>query len=303
VTVTLEQGTPTESGWGRGFHTLSDQVGSLREFSMNPQQRIRTGIRSLDIITEGPAAGEIFTVMGRSFSGKSQVAVNVLTRNPDLPLILFSLEMPARQALQRLYCNLENMDHLTVVQQTKTGTLPSLLDELPKKLPWHVIVDKPGLTMGDMAAYVTQYDAYYGRRPVAVIIDYLELIQGEVGEGHFRTEMVAKRLKDWAKEENLAVFLLHQTNRTEPQWEPPTADSARGAGFTESDAVVGMWAPGTNPKLGETERLGLKNTIMMNVLKNRITGRTSDGRDIELKLEPSLRLVDLSEDQTKRFYS
>ncbi len=39
----------------------------------------------------------------------------------------------------------------------------------------------------------------------------------------------------------------------------------------------------------------------MNVLKNRITGRTTDGVDILLKLEPTLRLVDLKGDQNEVF--
>ena len=47
-------------------------------------------------------------------------------------------------------------------------------------------------------------------------------------------------MKTWAKAENVAVFLLHQTNRVEKVWDPPTEDSARSAGYTEADVVIGI---------------------------------------------------------------
>ena len=101
----------------------------------------------------------------------------------------------------------------------------------------------------------------------------------------------------------MAVFLLHQTNRSEPEWEPPTADSARGAGYTEADVVVGMWQPATDPKMKEAERAMLQGEIHMNVLKNRINGRTTGAKAITLRMTDSLRLVDLSADATRRFHS
>lgn len=287
----------------RGFSTMQEQVERLRDFAANPRQRVRTGIPSLDIITEGPAAGEVYTIMGRSFSGKSLVATNIMANNSKLPLIFFSLEMPERQALQRLYSTYENVSASSVQAQMKAGTLPELFDSFPEKLPKQIIVDKPGMTLDDLSFMVDQYDAYFDERPVAVLIDYLELLQGGQGEGHFHTEMIAKRLKDWSKGEHLAVFLLHQTNRSEPEWEEPTADSARGAGFTESDVVVGMWQPSRNPKLMATERAGMEGEVHMNVLKNRITGRTTGAKTIRLKLEDTLKLVDLAADDTRRYYS
>ncbi len=264
---------------------------------------MRTGITSLDIITEGPAAGEVFTIMGRSFSGKSLVATNIMANNAKLPIIFFSLEMPERQALSRLYCTYENVEHQSVIQQMKAGSLPDLFDSFPEKLPKQIIIDRPGQTLDDMSFYLEQYETYFEERPAAVIIDYLELVQGGAGEGHFHTEMIAKRLKDWSKGEEVAVFLLHQTNRSEPEWEEPTADSARGAGFTESDVVVGMWQPGRNPKLMNTERSALEGEVHMNVLKNRITGRTTGAKTIRLKLEQTLKLVDLAAEETRRYYT
>lgn len=286
----------------RGFRTISEHVQRLREFSVNPRQRVRTGIESLDYITEGPAAGEVYTILGRSFAGKSLVATQIMANNADLPLLFFSLEMPARQALMRLYSQYEEIDAQDVQSQVKKGAMPGVWDTLPEQLPMHVIYDAGGMTLGDMSTIITQFEAYYDTRPAAVLIDYLELVKGGVGEGHFQTESIAKAMKDWCKREEVAVFLLHQTNRSEKEWDPPTADSARGAGYTEADVVVGMWQPGRDPKLGDVEKKSLEGKVLMNVLKNRISGRTTGAQDIELRMDASLRFVDLSAEQTKRYY-
>lgn len=291
--------TPAEQ---RGFKTISDHVKDLHAFAANPRQRIRPGIESLNFLTDGPAAGEVYTFLGRSFSGKSLVATHVMAKNPETPMIFFSLEMPARMALMRLYSQVFEVEQKTVQDQVKRRALPAMFDELQDKIPFHVIHEGSGMTLGDMRVILEQYEEYYGRRPEAVLVDYLELIQGGSGEGHFQTESISKRLKDWAKREQVAVFLLHQTNRSEKEWDPPTADSARGAGFTEADVVVGMWRPGRDPGLGEIERKKEQDTVLMNVIKNRINGRTTGGKNVELTLDASLRFVDTAYEQTKRYY-
>jgi len=285
----------------RGFYLVKEQVEQLRSFAANPQQRVRTGIETLDIVSEGPASGEVYTILGRSFSGKSLVATTIMANNPTLPIVFFSLEMPARQALMRLYSQYENIDATEVQRQVRAGSLPELFQTFPDKLPKQVIVDRSGLTLGDMSAYIGAFGEYFDERPQAVIIDYLELIRGGKGEGFHATESVAKALKDWSKDEEVSVFLLHQTNRSEKEWHPPTADSARGAGFTEADVVVGMWQPARDPSLSAVDKQRQDGVVMMNVLKNRITGRTTSA-PIELRLSPSLRFVDLAAAQAARYY-
>ncbi len=277
----------------RGFYTLAEQLADVRQFSQNPKHRVRTGLKSIDLLTEGPAAGEVFTFLGRSFAGKSQVATNIMANNPTMGIVFFSLEMPARQAISRLYSTFSRVSHDDVFKQIADGRLPAVFDDLATHLPKQVIVDKEA-GLGDMSDYLVLYDRYYGDRPEAVIIDYLELIRGESGEGSLRTEAVARSLKYWAKDEKMAVFLLHQTNRSEPVWHPPTEDSARGAGYTESDVVVGMWQPSRDPNLRGFEQQQLQGQVHFNVLKNRITGKTTY-KPLKYKLEDDLCLVDLSE--------
>lgn len=287
------------------FKTIDEQVEDLRSFSANPRQRIRTGLESIDVVCEGPAAGEVFMILGRSFSGKSLAGLNVLANNPSVPMLFFSLEMPARQCIQRLFSMWSRTEHQDVVRMTNEGSLPKILDELGEAYPSHIIVDKSGLTYGDMSIYLEQFDEYIGERPAAVVIDYLELVGGGINasEGYTRTESLAKALKDWAKDEEVAVFILHQTNRSEPEWEPPHADSARGAGYTESDAVIGLWRPWLNPKLGDHEREMMRDEVWFNVIKNRITGRVTGAKGLKFSLRGDLKLRDLDAEATRRYWN
>ncbi len=277
-----------------GLPLMPDLVADLRKFSENPLQRIPWGIPSLDLITEGPAPGEVHLTLGRSFSGKSLVMHNIMVNNRDKGCIFFSLEMPARQALSRMFATYANLDHHAVQGMTAGNTLPQALEEMAVAMQRQVIIDEGDLGLGDMSAYVSAYDRTFGRRPDFVLVDYIELLGGGMtGEGWQRTEAIARGLKQWAKRELMPVFAVHQMNMTVEVWKPPTQSSSRGAGYTEADVVVGIWKPWEDPELGSMEARNLEHVYHMNVLKNRVTGRTTRA-PIRCKLMNTLRLQDLS---------
>lgn len=273
------------------WQTLDEQIADLREFSENPQQRIRTGLREIDSLCGGPAPGEVLMVIGRSFTGKSIVGQNIVWKNRDLPSIFYSLEMPYIQAVQRLYAMWSDVPHREVQDMTEQAVLPLHLDSLALDFPMHRIVDLQGMHLDLMSTYNWMFEEFYGVRPAFVVIDYLELVGGakKTGEGWTATEVQATSLKDWAKQENMPTFVMHQTNKQEQPWNPPTENSPRGAGFTEADFVVGMWQPWRDPEIEAVDYMFLRNQIWFNVLKNRAYGETSH-RELKYILHPSLRL-------------
>jgi replicative DNA helicase len=280
---------------GRGFSTIGEQIERLRTYSLNPLQRIRTGLDPIDLLIEGPAPGEVCVFLGRSYSGKSIIAQNIMWKNADLPLIFFSLEMHNFLAVQRLFSMWSGISNHEVHNATSNGHLPMMMDEMAAAFPKQIIIDRSALTAGDMWRCIEQYNAAMGEKPAAIIVDYMELIGGAKtsGEGWLGTEKVAQEMKDMAKDAEIPVFLIHQCNKDQPAWKPPTMDSARGGGFTEADFVVGMWRPYLDPSLKEWERMEMENEINFTVLKNRPFGR-HNRRPIEMLLTDSLRLVDRS---------
>ncbi len=271
---------------------LYNQVQALYDFADTPVKRVGTGIKGIDELIVGPAPGEICMVVGRSYSGKSIVGQRIIMHNKEMPSIFFSMEMPFMQALIRLYAMTFDEPVTTVQHSIESGNPPGQIWNLVEKYPQHVIVDQAGLTLENMTQKVDEYEKSYKLRPEFVVVDYLELLGGakKSGEGYLATEQQATMLKDWAKDENMRVFVLHQANLQEPTWLPPTSSSARNGGYTEADFVIGMWRPHTNPKLNYAEEYSLRGTIMFNVLKNRAFFR--EASKIETHITSSLRLVD-----------
>lgn len=277
------------------FVPIDQVVADLKYFSANPQQRVRTGFDSLDYFIDGPAAGEVCTFIGRSYTGKSLLATNIMVNHRSAGSIFFSLEMTKRMALTRMFAQWANFDAREVREAVAQNRIPPLIDDMAVEMAEHVIVDKSGMSVADMMVVIDEYTTYFGHKPKFVQIDYLERIGGVKSEagGWQATEAAADQVKDLAKTLDLPVFLYHQTNRSEPEHEPPTERSARGGGFTEADFVVGMWAPGRDPKMAEHERARLWNTVRMNVLKNRYSGKQNEPwRPLEFLRSDALRFID-----------
>lgn len=229
-------------------------------------------------------------IFGQSFSGKSIIAQNIIARNAALPSIFFSLEMPASQALTRLYAMTAGANATDVQLAIEKGEPPAEIWELAEQYPQHKIIDKPALTLGDMSHEVEVFEEEHKTRPEFIVVDYLELIGGSKsqGEGFLGVDMIATSLKDWAKTEQMRVFVVHQANRIGAEWDPPTLRSARYGGITEADYVVGVWRPHLDPRLNDLERLRLKYVVCANILKNRAFGTTT--LRVELELANSLRV-------------
>jgi replicative DNA helicase len=277
----------------RGFKTLDEQINDLRHLAANPKQRIPTGLTRLDDLILGPAQGEVFTCVARSGVGKSLVATNVMVNNPDANILFFSLEMPAHQVIQRIYSHVSGLAGHDVTDLVHRNKVPTDVDALAYQLRKQVVVDADGLTLADMAVYMDNYEAWYNERPNLVIIDYLEEVGGAKasGEGWTRTEATASALKSFSKRMEIGVLSLHQANMKTEEWEPPTSSSCKGGGYTESDVVFGLWRPGKDPEKSHIEQLQQERDLHLNVIKNRITGRSI--AELRYVITPSMRIVPL----------
>src|SRR5690606_23877795 len=145
--------------------------------------------------------GEVYTIVARSYVGKSLIATNVMANNPYADIVFFSLEMPAHQVLQRLYAHISERSGRDITNMVLTNSLPQDLDTVARQLERQIVVDADGHTLADMSVYLDSYTGWYGKRPDAVIIDYLEGIGGAKASGEvwIRTEATASALKQWAR--------------------------------------------------------------------------------------------------------
>lgn len=273
------------------LRTLEAQLNDLADYTFGEYHRTRFGLPTLDSVIGGPAPGEVATIIGRSFTAKSILAQNIVLNNPQVPSIFFSLEMPANQALIRLFAMFKNVDVKQVQAVIDRRHLPDDLYDLVEGFPKHRIVDVPDIDAGRMSMVIDQYEDEVGHKVEFAMLDYLELMgrdpneeKGTAVEGAF------VGVRAWARERNVRLFLIHQGNMSTKVWEPPTADSPRYAGMAQSDFLVGLWRPHKDPQMMDSEKRYYRNKLMLNVLKNRVYFEEID--KLMLTITPSLRLVE-----------
>jgi len=272
------------------YHLLSDQVKRTYEFHADPSKRIGTGWESIDpLILGGIAPGEVFYILGRSHTGKSMFLLNVIRNNQASPSILFTIEMPEHQAITRLTAMVMAQDHDLIQRQMRNNHLAWEANPL---LNYDTFIVDDSVSFAAMTEVIEKikHDYFEELWPRFVCLDYLELVRtdGSRKEGYERAEVLARDLKAWSKAMQLPVFVVHQSNMTRKRWESVDENSARGAGYTEADVVMGVWHPASDPKVNHDRDTW--QTFKAQVIKNRISGALSE--QLTFKLNTSLTLDD-----------
>lgn len=106
----------------------------------------------------------------------------------------------------------------------------------------------PGYTSADVRAYALQVQAAGGFKPALIVVDYVQLLRDEEGDGRIRERNVsaaARGLKDLTGELGIPVFALVQLNRNRAMRvdkRPQLAD-LRESGDLENtaDSVLGLY--------------------------------------------------------------
>lgn len=207
---------------------------------------LSTGFDKLDEMTSGWQRGDLVVIAARPSMGKTALAMNLVESAlmvSDQPVIVFSLEMPAEQLIQRMLSSLGRINQTRV----RTGRLESddwqRLSHAVNKVherPLY-IDDTPGISPSEMRSRTRRIIREQGR-PAAIMVDYLQLMSIK-GFSEGRTNEISeisRSLKGMAKEFDCPVIALSQLNRSleqRPNKRPVNSD-LRESGAIEQDADV-----------------------------------------------------------------
>jgi replicative DNA helicase len=202
---------------------------------------ISTGYPTLDArLNGGMRRGELIVLAARPKMGKTALAVNIACNAAvDYAVSLLSMEMPKMQLHDRnlaaigqiplphlLQPNLmtdqdwSNLTHATL----KISTLNLFLD------------DQGGLRIIDVRMKAKGMKRRHGLD--LLVIDYLQLMEGDGDNRNAQIEGITRGLKALAKELDIAIILLSQLNRKleeRPNKRPMPSD-LRDSGAIEQDA-------------------------------------------------------------------
>lgn len=207
---------------------------------------IPSGFSELDTITAGFQRNDLIIVAARPSVGKTAFALNIsqnVATKTDENVAIFSLEMGAEQLVMRMLCAEGNID----AQRLRTGKLE---EEDWQKLTMAMgslskagiyIDDTPGIKVNDIRAKCRRLKQERGLG--MIMIDYLQLIQGDARSGEGRQQEVSeisRSLKGLARELEVPVIALSQLSRgvESRQDKRPMMSDIRESGSIEQDADI-----------------------------------------------------------------
>jgi replicative DNA helicase len=211
---------------------------------------IPSGFNGLDEFLNGLQRSDLVIVAGRPSMGKTSLALNI-ARNAAVQqratVALFSLEMSRDSLVTRLVSSESGInsrrirfgEHKTEDEERKVLEATGVLSEAPI-----YIDDTPMIRVAEMRSKALRLN--YERRIDLVILDYLQLMQGENagrGGGENRVQeisYISRALKALARELDAPLIAVSQLSRA-VEWrsshEPQLSD-LRESGSIEQDADV-----------------------------------------------------------------
>ncbi|KJL03411.1 MULTISPECIES: replicative DNA helicase [Priestia] len=207
---------------------------------------IPTGFSDLDRMTAGFQRNDLIIVAARPSVGKTAFALNIaqnVATKTDENVAIFSLEMGAQQLVMRMLCAEGNID----AQRLRTGSLTA--DDWGKLTmamgslsnAGIYIDDTPGIRVGEIRSKCRRLKQEGGLG--MILIDYLQLIQGNGRSGENRQQEVSeisRALKGLARELEVPVIALSQLSRgvEQRQDKRPMMSDIRESGSIEQDADI-----------------------------------------------------------------
>lgn len=243
-----EQKAKGASGFEPIKGLLTKAVDRIQELFQNQDEvtGVSSGFTDFDGKTSGLQPSDLIIVAGRPSMGKTTFAMNMAENvavKTDLPVAVFSMEMPGEQLAMRMMSSLGRIDQ----HKVRTGNLGE--DEWPRMTSALNILseaklfidDTPALTPVEVRARARRLAREHGQLGL-IVLDYLQLMQCP-GKGDNRTaeiSEISRSLKGLAKELNVPVVALSQLNRNLEQRpnKRPVMSDLRESGSIEQDADV-----------------------------------------------------------------
>lgn len=208
------------------------------------QTGIPTGFAGLDDLIHGFRPGELIILAARPGQGKTVLALQFAgsAAMAGKSVLFFSLEMQSQELLTRMISNLSS----TLFRNVQTADLDGLqwervtntVTKLNQTLM--AIDDRGDQSIVDMRATARAHRNKHGVD--LVVVDYLQLVNGQGESDVVRVGAVSKGLKAMAKELNCPVIALSQFSRAVEQRADgrPKLSDLRSSGQIEQDADIVM---------------------------------------------------------------
>ena len=225
----------------RASDEMAAHIGEIEKRMEGGGRAISTGYPALDArLSGGMRGGDLIVLAGRPKMGKTALALNIATSaSLDHSGLVLSLEMPKSQIHDRNLASLGSipLSHLMqpndMTDQDWSGLTHATLKIQDLNL---YLDDQGGLRLIDVRMKAKGVKRKRGLD--FMIVDYLQLMEGDGDNRNTQIEGITRGLKALAKELDIAIVLLSQLNRKleeRPDKRPKPSD-LRDSGSIEQDA-------------------------------------------------------------------
>ncbi len=225
---------------------IKETLGEIEELSHKREQFIGvpTGFTDFDLMTSGLQRGDLIIIAARPSMGKSTLVLNMaqnIAIEQQLPVAIFSLEMPTQQVLLRMLAAEAqiNFGHLRTGNLTEEDW-PGLSQAAGSLMSVPIFInDTRGVTVQMLRAEGRRLKGEHEDLAV-IIVDYLQLLSGS-GRYTGRVEEISdisRALKTLAWELDTPIIACSQLSR-EVEKRPdkrPLLSDLRESGAIEQDA-------------------------------------------------------------------
>lgn len=262
---------------------LDSVQNDLVRWATSDISRVPTGYQVVDKPTGGgPAPGELLMFIARPGVGKTFWGLNVVANNPTTPALFVSLEMHARYMLKRLAAIHTGTPTAQIEKSLREHGWSAAVDKTVQEFPKLVFWDQPGVGLPELHQMVEDYREERQENPKLVVIDFLELLRSFGATETESVKRMAMELKNFAREEDVVVIILHQVARgtaikrrgdeqayVDEGHRPLTKGHAAHGGEYSADYMVGAYRPGLDPTLANIQREFVKRDFRLQLLKSR----------------------------------
>lgn len=205
---------------------------------------VSSGYTDLDEMTAGLQPGDLIIVAGRPSMGKTAISVNIAEHaaiKGGVPVLIFSMEMPAESLVMRMLSSLGSIDqHRVRTGKLKDEDWPRITAGIEMLSETKLFIDDtPALTPSEVRSRARRLAREHGQLGL-VVIDYLQLmhVPGSKENRAVEVSEISRQLKALAKELKAPIIACSQLNRSlESRTDKrPVMSDLRESGSLEQDA-------------------------------------------------------------------
>lgn len=278
----------------RLFTPKTEQIRLMRS-DLKAGGEWKFGVRKFDEVTMGGARpGNLVTLIGKTHTGKSLLAMNIVARNSNHRTLWVSPDETesmfwGRYAAMKM--QIGQKDWISRLIRNDTLAWQRTSEVISNSTNLHF--ESTGMSVDDLdkAMRIATSQLWDGQRPDVLVYDYLELIRGggsgDAASVQSKIESFKQLVSDW----RVIGVVIHQSGRgAGNRGSAGGIDSGRFASTSESHFVLETWRRWDDTNLDEETRRFYENEVSVGLWKNK--AGEGEKAEVNLTIDPSGRLLE-----------